>query len=723
MIPINGKLITNTADLLAIKDELMAAELLALDTESDGVGRFANVIGVSMATSPDTGYYIPITLYKPDSGLFRPWTDSAYQVLVSTLIDVFTKSKRLLLHNCTFDAKVIQNTFGIDILPYILADTALIYHTAINEEGPFGLKKLAVLHLDPDADSPQDDLKQSVIANGGSWTKKQKDFYRGDWKLLGHYAIYDVIYTRRLYDMFWPAIAKDPKLIKLWNEEVYPLIEVTYQLNTTGVRINVPYFEKLKLDMLDKISNLESEIFALIDDKLTEYSRDKIRKGVNITPRSDFGKFLALNNLWPWKDNSEIHNKAMMHWYKDKHGTNRIFNLDSGDDKAYLLFDILKLPSNKTTNSGKRSTSKDVLDELAAQYEDSSIVLKLLRERSKEKKLLSTYVEPILQTHINSRIYPSFNQVGTTSGRYSCGGDSINLQTLPREDTRIKAGFIPDDGNAFVAIDYSSLEPHIFSNESGETVLIDTMNNNLDFYSSIAVNVLGLKNVSANPKDENYLGKVDKEKRQWIKGIALSIPYGASAGRLSQMMRIDYDEAQEVYDKYLKAFPVLKKWMDRSELDMKKYGYVESIVGRRKRNATIHKLYSKYGVRNFSKMTCFQIMDKLGEIDGIQDGKSLYLECRNALNVAKNHKIQSLAASVCNQAMIDFSIKNKELGLGASIMLNVHDEIILQVPAAGAQKASEVLAQCMIDNKVANMLRVKLKATPAITTQSLAQAK
>jgi DNA polymerase I-like protein with 3'-5' exonuclease and polymerase domains len=723
MKDVSIKLITSTDALFEITEDLLNADYLAVDTETTGLERTAKVVGVCLATSANTAYYIPITLYTPDRGLFSPWSEEALGYVRNVLNEAFTQSKRLLTHNGTFDAKVIYNTFGIQIMPYIFADTQLLHHTAISEERPHGLKALATIHISDEAANPQEDLKESVIANGGKWTKDQKDFYKGDWKLLGTYGAYDVIFTRRLFDKFYPELLKDARLVKLWNEEVMPLMQVTYDLNVNGLKVDVEYFTKLKQSMLDKVKTIEDEIYVQLSDKIADYELKKMLDSINITPRSEFGRFLKANSLFPWVDNSEVHVKALKYWYSKYKNVTRMFNLDSPDDKAFLLYDVLKLPVKEITKSGKRATSKAILDSLAEQYEESSAVLKLLRERSKELKLLSTYVEPILETHIDGRIYPSFNQTGTTSGRYSCGGESLNMQTLPRDDTRIKSGFLPDEGEVFIGNDYQSLEPHIFAFISGENILKETMRKKLDFYSSIAINVLGLTGVSSDPKAENYLGKVDKEKRQFLKAIALSIPYGASAGRLAQMMQVDYEEAHDIYNKYLKAFPKLKQWMDKSDAQMKVNGYVESIVGRRKRNKTVHLLYKKYGVKDFSKQNCFRLINKYGEINGITDGTALYLECRNALNVAKNHQIQSLSASVINAAAIAIRKELLEKNINAKIVLNVHDEMIFQCKQEDAEIVAEIMQRNMENNNVTALIDVPLKAEPVITDKSLAEAK
>lgn len=715
------ELITSTKRLLELKPKFLEAKLLSYDTETTGLERFAEVVGCAFALSETEAYYIPIKIWT-NGTLVSPWKDTASKTLLDFLYAVLTNSKRLITHNGAFDAKVTYNTFKIDILPYILADTQLLHHTVIDESPPHGLKALAVKYLDPNADSPQEDLKASVLANGGNWTKDDKTMYKADWKILGNYAAHDVIYTIGLYNKFIPHLNND-KLLALWNDEVMPLLSVTYELNTTGIRVDIPYFEKLKADMEQKIDALEDEMYALIEPKVRDYEINKLVEATKMTKVSQFGKYLLSLGITEFTNTKE-QRELLYSWYTSKKNIKRVFNLNSGDDKSFLIYDVLELPVRQITASGKRSTAKSVLDELAEEFADSSIIVSLIRDRSKEIKLLNTYVIPILESHIESRIYPSFNQTGTTSGRYSCGGSSLNLQTLPREDHRIKAGFIPDEGNVFVAADYASLEPHAFAFVSGEPKLKKIFREGLDFYSSIAIDVMGLKGLSANPKDSNYLGTIDKEKRQWIKAIALAIPYGAEAGRISQLMKCDYSEAKDVYDSYMKAYPELAKWMHKSNMQMKLNGYTESLMGRRKRNNIVPLLYKKYGVKDFSKKALQGFIKRFGTPkDTILDDTQLYLECRNALNVAKNHQIQSLASSICNAAMIEFKNVAKAKGLKVKTALTIHDEIVVSCSKAESETVAALLKDRMINNKVTRLIDVPMNAVPVITEVSLAEAK
>ncbi len=714
------EIVTSLSRLRELVFYLKDADYLAVDTETNGLTNNRIVVGLGIAPSEDEAYYIPLFMYE-NGELVRPWNDENWNSLKAVVKNLLLNKKNLITHNGSFDAKAILNTLDFQIIDHIAYDTQLLHHTCIDENPPHGLKPLAAKFLDPNASNPQDDVKAQVLAKGGSWVADNKEMYKPDYETLGKYCAMDVCYTYGLYNKFKGAL-EDPVLRKLWDTEVLPLIKVTYELNTTGVRVDIPYFKQLKSEMEEKIAAIEDEVYAQVEDQVRDYEITKIVDDLTFTERSHVGKHLKALGLPIDPKDPRVRHEAHK-WYLAKNKAKRVLNLDSGDDKAYLLYDVLKLPIKAYTASGKPSTAKSLLDELTEEFEDSSAVIKLIRERSKEIKLLSTYVEPIIEQNQNGRIYPSFNQTGTTSGRYSCGGNSLNLQTLPRDDLRIKKGFIPDEGTVFVGADYESLEPHVFAHISNEPGLQTLFDKGYDFYSTIAIDVLGLKGVSANPNDSNYLGKVDKKKRQFCKAFALAVPYGAGAGRIAQILKMDYEEALDLINKYLKTYPSLKKWMDISELKMKTRGYVDTSVGRRKRGKVVHLLHTKYGINNFTKRSLSAVHHRVKHDTKIEDSTILYLECRNTFNVAKNHQIQSLGASVINIAMIDVQKEIAKYDIDAKIMLNVHDEVVLIVKTEHAKLAGQLLERCMIDNAVTRTLTVKLSAVPVITDKNLSTAK
>jgi DNA polymerase I-like protein with 3'-5' exonuclease and polymerase domains len=715
------EVVTSTKRLEELFYLFYNADFISTDCETTGLSRFAEVIGISFSPSSEYGIYIPIQIWN-GSSLISPWKDDARAIVQSWIEHQLLKSKRLITHNGSYDARVINNTFGINVIENIFADTQLLHHT-LDSDPPHGLKPLAVKFISAEADSSQDDLKASVIANGGKWTKDEKHFYKGDWKLLGTYGAFDTIWTFALFEKFWAEInqPQNAKQLDLFLQEVMPLQAVTYEMETTGLRVDLEKTHQVDLEMTERIEALEDEVYASMAEPLKEFELKKIFETTKLTAQAQAGKALKAAGLEPNPEDPRV-KEFLYQFVTNKAGTKRVFNLDAGDDKAFLIYDLMGIPCTEYTASGKRSTAKSTMDELAEKYEDHSPVIKMIKERSQQIKLQSTYIEAIKEGNIDGRIYPGFRQTGTTSGRYSAGGSSLNMQTLPREDKRIKSLFIPDDGWVFIGADYSSLEPHAFAVASGEPKLKKIFNEGLDFYSSIAIDVLGLTGVSANPNDPNYLGTVDKAKRQWVKAIALSIPYGAEGGRVSQLLGISYDEGKEVVEKYLKAFPVLKKWMDHCVLQMKLNGYVDGLTGRRKRGDLVKELYSK-GFKDFSKRGMEAAFKRLGPREGIPDAISLYLECRNLFNVSRNHCIQSLAASVCNMAMVRFTREVKERKLQAKLILQIHDEIVVTCPKEESEEVATLLEDCMLNNPAIALLDVPMQADPVVSDKSLAEAK
>src|SRR6266853_2581418 len=219
----HAEVITSSSRLYEVYPRLRDAVVLAVDTETTGLSRFAEVIGISFSPNENEGYYIPIKVWR-DEQLVSPWTVRARGGIRDIIEELLLKSKRLITHNGVFDARVIENSFGINIIGNILCDTQLLHHTLYSDP-PHGLKPLAAAFIDPSAGDSQEDLKSSVLAHGGSWTKENKEFFKGDVHLLGRYGAFDTIWTMALYNKFWAEInePKNAPQLKLFLEEVMPL--------------------------------------------------------------------------------------------------------------------------------------------------------------------------------------------------------------------------------------------------------------------------------------------------------------------------------------------------------------------------------------------------------------------------------------------------------------------------------------------------------------------
>jgi len=307
-------------------------------------------------------------------------------------------------------------------------------------------------------------------------------------------------------------------------------------------------------------------------------------------------------------------------------------------------------------------------------------------------------------------------QHGTTSGRYS--SRNPNLQNQPRikdEESglsplvlnyvnKIRAGFIGGTINGkkykVVNADYSQLEPTCFAHMSGDEKLREVFINGEDLYSRVAIDVFGLKNVSANKHAENYLKKLNPEYRQMAKVFCLAVVYGAEESRISGEMGISWREAKKVINAYLKAYPNLRKYMAKCNYNAKHYGMVRTEFGRVRHLQEAQSMFTLYGDK---------ILDyKWAKRTNKQKIRSKF---KNSLNNAKNFPIQGLAAHIVNRAMIALADAFDKNNIDGWISLQVHDEVTTIVREDQAELAAKLLQDCMENT---TKISVPLYAEPII---------
>ena len=750
-------------------DYIEESDMISFDIETDGVvEKICNVIGIALwGDAHEEGLYIPLNVWNiEEQKLFSVFDDNDYALeTLEEILDMLSH-KRLIMHNGVFDVACIYHSYGIDLTNALYADTLLMKHT-IDEEPPFALKVLAVrwqeqLEIDSEkiANEEQIELKASVIANGGSWTKTQKDMYKADLNVLAKYAIADVDLTARLFDYLDQELEKQGLDAFFYDFEVMPLYrKATIPMKLNGVFIDVKYFENLEKNIEDDIIELENKIFDEIGEKIQPRIEKILDKKIKVTKTGNFAlEVLRYYNLpvpinektgkptlakkalqsldaeypghkvlrWlledkplPESDVFEIRKEVYLRSYPDN---SRIFNLSSTKDLAWLLFEAYKQEATAfSRKTGAPKVDQDSLGEF-----DLPFIPKLI-ELKKHQKILNTYVKPILETHVDGQLFPPMKQHGTTSGRYSCGSDKentdkvakeVNLQTLPSKDVRIKQGFIAPKGYKIVNADFSSLEPRIFAWVSNSPGLIEIYQKGFDLYSQIAIDVFGLEGVSADPKSKKYLKEVDPDMRDKAKVFSLAVVYGANAWRISSLMGIEPDEAQEIIDAYLDSYPELRTYMFEREHEAKHYGMVYTDFGRIRHLKEAKKLYNRYKDSIKSKSA----MNKKA---GKEEGPKLYYKYRNLVNNARNFPIQGTAAHMTNAAIIDLADSFKEHKIDGWIALQIHDEIATIVREDQAELVSELLRKSMEENHIAKELAkdgVPMIAEPKIA-DNFAEAK
>ena len=312
----------------------------------------------------------------------------------------------------------------------------------------------------------------------------------------------------------------------------------------------------------------------------------------------------------------------------------RSFNINSPKQLGEVLFEDMKLPGAKKTKTGY-STSADVLEKLKPDY---PIVEKVLDYRT-YTKLKSTYADG-LAVYIgpDEKIHGTFNQTITATGRIS--STEPNLQNIPIRmelGRAIRKVFVPAEGNLFVDADYSQIELRVLAHMSGDERLIEAYQQEQDIHRITASQVFHI------PLDE-----VTPQQRRNAKAVNFGIVYGISAFGLSEDLNISRKEANEYIDQYFETYPGVKKFLDCLVADGKRQGYVSTLYGRRR---PIPEFKSK----NFMQR-------QFGE------------------RVAMNSPIQGTAADIMKIAMIRVDRALREEGLRARIILQVHDELLVEAP-------------------------------------------
>ena len=311
------------------------------------------------------------------------------------------------------------------------------------------------------------------------------------------------------------------------------------------------------------------------------------------------------------------------------------FNLGSPKQLQEILYKKLEIPIIKKTPKGQPSTAEEVLQELSLEHKLPKIIL----EHRSLSKLRSTYTEKLPQqiSHRTGRIHTSYHQAVTATGRLS--SSNPNLQNIPirtKEGRRIREAFIAPENNSILAADYSQIELRIMAHLSNDQALMDAFSTGQDIHRSTAAEVLDI-----------HTEKVTSEQRRWAKAINFGLIYGMSAFGLAKQLGIPRYQAQEYIDLYFKNYPQVQSFMDETKEKARKHGHIETIYGRR---LYLPDINSKNGLRR------------------------KYAE-RSAINAP----MQGSAADIIKLAMIDVSNWLKSENAPARIIMQVHDELVLEV--------------------------------------------
>jgi len=331
------------------------------------------------------------------------------------------------------------------------------------------------------------------------------------------------------------------------------------------------------------------------------------------------------------------------------------FNLNSTQQLSKVLFDTLRLPPpdprNKTA-SGHYSTSAAVLDELSGKHP----VVDWLLEYRELAKLRSTYLESLPEQvdPVTQRVHTSYNQIGAVTGRLS--SNDPNLQNIPtRSDLgrKVRQAFVASPGYVLLSVDYSQIELRIVAHMSGDEGMLSAFRAGQDIHAATAAAIYNVP-----------LEDVSKEQRRHAKAINFGLIYGMSAFGLSRTTNLTLGEAENFVREYFNDFPGVKNYLDGIRAQAARIGYVETMLGRR---------------RYFPNL----------KNPGNQNIRAR--EEREAINAP----IQGTAADIMKIAMVRMPAALQQAGLSARLLLQVHDELVLECPEAELTKTAEVVRSTM----------------------------
>lgn len=699
----NTKVITSKDELSQYIDEAIRNGIIAIDTETNNSLEPLTclLMGACIYTPGQLSAYIPVHHTQPDTDILIE-----NQLTESDIKEQFERlyNTKILMHNGKFDYEVIKCTCNCVLNIYWDTEIAA---RILDENELAGLKKQYILHID----STQEKYDIEHLFQGIPYAYVKPEIF-------ALYAATDAYITYRLYEWQKEQFNKpgNEKLFDLFMNVEMPIVPVCAEMELYGIEIDKEYAKRLS----NKYHKKVDEVNAKIDAELSKYS-DKI-SAWRLTKEANY------------KERNSKPNKTGEFTYK-KSKNEQLENppqLNSPTQLAILLYDILGTPAQD--KKSPRGTGEEILQKINLPICD------LILEKRGLEKLIGTYIDKIPEC-VNSkdnRLHAHFNQLGAGTGRFS--SSNPNLQNIPSHVKEIRLMFRASDGDVFVGADFSQQEPRLLSAYSNDDTMIDAYKQNKDLYATIAAGVY--KNDYWDNMEHRQDGTPNpegKKRRSNCKSLLLGIMYGRGAPSIAEQIHSTVEEAQQIINDFYKQFPKVKEWTEKTEKDAKVTGYVEDLWGRRRRLPDI--LLPKYTVKSTKTSTEFNPIlytlgkvnnssaalvesykKKLSKVKSRNDYQKIQQEAeRDGIYIVDNGafisqaerqcvnaRIQGGAASmtkVCMRKVFDDEELNR---LGAKLVLQIHDEVIVECPKQNAEAVMSRLTYVM-KTSVADKVQVPFK--------------
>lgn len=663
----------------------------ALDTETDSLDPITTTLaGVCLYVPGRKAAYIPMHHVSYVTGV-----QSANQVSDDVVRECLEECNEAgvewAFHNAKFDIRVCKNQLGVELKAYW--DTQLAA-SCLNENESHKLKDL---HLKYCKSEDDESFTYSNLFEGIPFT-------------------YIPITTGYLY------AAGDP--VKTWE-----LMEFQQQF-LTEEKLPGPYnvFKNIEMPTIPVVAAMEdrgicldTEFAAGLSEKYTAQMKEREARIYEV--------------LDMYKDEIEE--------YRQSHPMNKLstpIGIGSPTQLAIVLYDILGLTS--PDKDKPRGTGEEILSRL------DTPLSKAILDYRETAKLLSTYVDkmPSILNSKTGKIHCSYHQYGAATGRFS--SSDPNMQNIPSHNKEIRKMFRGEPGYVLISSDFSQQEPRTLAHMSGDENMIQAYIDGKDIYAWIAEKIYKV------PYDECKEFRPDgtknpegKKRRDSVKSIILGIMYGRGAKAIAEQLNCSTKEAQKIVDQFYDSFPKVKKWMDTVLNNARRYGFVETAWGRKRRLPDVQ--LAKYefellsgGPSTFDPLN-FDEEQGEAEVDpsvvarytklldktwGGKERRDIIAKAReegikisdnggkiaDAERQCVNSIIQGSSADMTKLAMVAIHNDQRLKELDCHLLLQVHDEVICECPRENAKEVSELLTSLMI-GAAKEKIRVPMKCDAEVT--------
>lgn len=593
--PIETVIVNDEAGLKRLAQVLNTAKAIAWDVETTGTDQMAAaLVGISLAVDGRTGYYVPVGhRHEDDLPLFA--SDAKAKPIRQLPLPTVIEALRPALTNPAIPKYAHNATYDLVVSQrYGLDVSPITFDTMVAEWMRDTTSKfLGLKNLARQALGINMTEISELIGRG----KKQITMDLVPVEDAAPYAAADAAITFRLVEHLRPQL-EERRVLDLFSTLEMPLIPVIAAMECAGVTLDVPYLGQMSAALADQLAGLEREIYA----------------------------------------------------QSGGYGT---FNINSPKQLNEVLFDKLGLSiaGLKRTTHGY-STDAATLENL----KDAHPIIELILQHRELSKLKSTYVDalPALVNPQTGRVHTSYNQTGTTTGRFS--SSNPNLQNIPIRTElgrQVRRAFIAPPGALLLAVDYSQIELRIMAHISGDTTLLAAFAQNQDIHKATAAAVFGIP-----------LDAVTYEQRSFAKRVNFGLIYGMGAFRLARDSNLTLAEAEAFIRTYFERLPGVEKYLDETRRQAHEQGYVSTLFGRRGDFSVLQTVTNRQQVQAWER-------------------------------AAINMPIQGTAADILKKAMIAVYQQLERLRLDAKMILQVHDELVLEVPENQLEATAKMVVEVM----------------------------